>query len=124
MAIHKRDKFPDNLNEIAALLKVMSHPARLEIIRVLSNSRRCICKDLVRVLPLSQATVSQHLRELEKHKLIKRENVGTKSVFSLNYNMMLKMNKLFSSYHRKIFGNYRKRAIKICDYIKKQRGGL
>lgn len=118
MAVNKRDKFSNNLNEIAALLKVMSHPARLEIIRLLSNSRRCICKDLVRVLPLSQATVSQHLRELEKHGLVKRENVGTKSVFSLNYKAVLKIDRLFSSYQRKVFGNYRKKVTTICDYGK------
>lgn len=121
MAVHKRDKFSNNLNQIAALLKVMSHPARLEIIRLLSNSKGCICKDLVRLLPLSQATVSQHLRELEKHELIKRESVGTKSVFSLNYKMMLKIDKLFSSYQEKVFGNYKKRPLMICNYMKKKK---
>jgi len=120
MAIHKRDKFSNNLNQIAALLKVMSHPARLEIIRLLSNSRRCICKDLVSLLPLSQATVSQHLRELEKHSLIKRESVGTKSVFSLNHKTMLKIDKLFSSYQNKVFGNYKKRIMGGCNYKKKK----
>jgi DNA-binding transcriptional ArsR family regulator len=115
MAVHKKDRFSNALNEIASLLKVMSHPARLEIIRLLSNSRRCICKDLVRLLPLSQATVSQHLRELEKYKLIRRENVGAKSVFSLNYKMMLKIDRLFASYQKKVFGNYKKMSNTNCS---------
>jgi ArsR family transcriptional regulator len=46
-------------------LKALAHPARLEILRVLASRRRCVCGEVVEVMPLAQATVSQHLKNPE-----------------------------------------------------------
>lgn len=48
------------------MMKALGHPARLQIVRYLSEHPQCITGDLVDVLPLAQATVSQHLKVLRE----------------------------------------------------------
>jgi len=50
--------------ELARLAKALGHPARVAIIRLLSDGD-CICGAIVDRLPLAQATVSQHLKVLK-----------------------------------------------------------
>jgi DNA-binding transcriptional ArsR family regulator len=71
MGITKSDSFSTQQNELAQLFKAMAHPARIAIIEFLLQTESCICGDIVNELPLSQATVSQHLKELKSAGLIK-----------------------------------------------------
>ena len=50
---------------MALLAKALGHPARIAIIEYLMRVNTCICGDIVNELPLAQATISQHLRELK-----------------------------------------------------------
>ncbi len=70
MAITKVSEFNAKEREIAVLCKALSHPARIAIINFLIKRRECICSDVVNELPLSQSTVSQHLKELKNAGLI------------------------------------------------------
>ena len=65
MAGRKTDDFSPDLVNLASVAKALGHPGRLEILRILAG-RACICGDIVDRMPLSQATVSQHLKELKK----------------------------------------------------------
>ena len=56
--------------QIAKFAKAMGHPARVAIISLLLKKSTCICGDIVEELPLSQSTVSQHLKELKTSGLI------------------------------------------------------
>jgi DNA-binding transcriptional ArsR family regulator len=71
MGITKSDCFTDKQNQLAMQLKALAHPARIAIIEFLLKTDSCICGDIVNELPLSQATVSQHLRELKQAGVIK-----------------------------------------------------
>lgn len=51
---------------LALIMKALGHPARMQIVRYLSERPQCITRDLVDVLPLAQATVSQHLKVLRE----------------------------------------------------------
>lgn len=62
----------------------MYHPARIAIIKLLLKKRACICGDIVDVLPLSQATVSQHLKELKDAGLIKGEIDGPRICYCID----------------------------------------
>jgi ArsR family transcriptional regulator, arsenate/arsenite/antimonite-responsive transcriptional repressor len=53
-----------NLNEMAARLGALAHPARLHILKHLSSRPACCCKEVVECLDLAQSTVSQHLKIL------------------------------------------------------------
>lgn len=52
------------------MMKALGHPARMQIVRYLSEHPQCITGDLVEVLPLAQATVSQHLKVLREAGII------------------------------------------------------
>jgi len=65
MGVTKTQVFTDKQNRIADLAKALAHPARIAIIQHLLKEKSCVCGDLVEVLPLAQATVSQHLKELK-----------------------------------------------------------
>ena len=84
MGITKTDHFTDQQNELAILAKALGHPARIAILEYLSKVDRCICGDIVNELPLAQATVSQHLKELKNAGLIKGNIEGTAICYCIN----------------------------------------
>ena len=49
---------------LAVMMKALGHPARMQIVQYLRTNPQCFTGDIVQVLPLSQATVSQHLKVL------------------------------------------------------------
>ena len=71
MGVTKTELFTAEQSRIAELAKAFAHPARVAILQHLAKTQTCICGDLVDVLPLSQATVSQHLKELSRIGIIK-----------------------------------------------------
>ena len=73
MGIAKSEAFSKEENDLANIAKALGHPARIAILQHLIKQQTCICGDLVNVLPLSQATVSQHLKELRNAGIIKGE---------------------------------------------------
>ena|GEM_PF-1898394 len=76
-----------NRNSIGLLnkrAKALGHPARIEILEYLLAHQTCICGDLVDELPLAQATVSQHLKELKAAGLIHGEIEGNSVCYCIN----------------------------------------
>ena len=84
MGISKKEGFTIKQNRMADLAKALGHPARIAILEFLANSNACMCGDIVDELPLSQSTVSQHLRELKNAGLIKGDIEGTKVCYCIN----------------------------------------
>lgn len=73
MGVTKTKIFTEQQNRIAELAKAFAHPARVAILQLLAQKKACVCGDLVDELPLAQATVSQHLKELKRIGIIKGE---------------------------------------------------
>ena len=71
MGVTKTEHFTGKQNSMARLIKALAHPARIAILEYLVKTESCICGDIVDELPLSQPTVSQHLKELKEAGLIK-----------------------------------------------------
>ena len=69
---------------LAITCKALSHPARLAILQTLALRGTCICGEIVDVMPLSQATVSQHLKILKNAGLITGEIDGQRSCYCIN----------------------------------------
>ena len=84
MGITKTDNFNKGQNRMANLAKAIGHPARIAILEFLLKKNTCICGDLVEELPLSQATVSQHLKALKEVGLIKGEIEGTSVCYCID----------------------------------------
>lgn len=78
MGITKSALFKKRQNKVANLAKAFDHPARVAIIEFLLSNETCICNDLVNELPLSQSTITQHLKELKRIGIIKGEVEGPK----------------------------------------------
>jgi DNA-binding transcriptional ArsR family regulator len=59
----------------AQMLRVLSHPARLRIVEILSSGELCV-KRIEEILGIPQPTVSQHLSRLRYAGLIESERRG------------------------------------------------
>lgn len=84
MGITKTIGFSEEIVEMADILKVLGHPARLSIMEYLANSPSCICNDIVAELPLAQPTISRHLSELKRVGLIQGEISGKHICYCIN----------------------------------------
>ncbi|MBC7390685.1 MAG: winged helix-turn-helix transcriptional regulator [Opitutaceae bacterium] len=84
MGVTKTAGFSETQNRRANVFKALGHPARVAIIELLLKRQACICNDIVEELPLSQSTVSQHLRELKEAGIIKGEIEGASICYCIN----------------------------------------
>jgi DNA-binding transcriptional ArsR family regulator len=84
MGTSKTEEFTVKDNNIAAYAKALAHPARVAILQLLLRKQACICGDIVEELPLSQSTVSQHLKELKASGLIQGDVEGTRVCYCIN----------------------------------------
>lgn len=84
MGITKAEEFTVKDNKIAKYAKALANPARVAILQVLLKKQACICGDIVEELPLSQSTVSQHLKELKEAGLIKGDIDGVKVCYCID----------------------------------------
>lgn len=84
MGTSKTEEFTIRDNKIANYAKALAHPARIAILQLLLKKQACICGDIVDEIPLSQSTVSQHLKELKEAGLIKGEIEGKKVCYCIN----------------------------------------
>lgn len=91
MGVSKSNFFTEEQNEIASLMKAIGHPARIAILEFLLKKQSCICGDLVNELPLSQPTISQHLKELKNVNLIKGTIEGNSICYCLNLETLKKI---------------------------------
>ena len=98
MASQKPESFDLKKQRMALIAKALSHPARLDILEILSARKSCSCQELVESLPLSQSTVSQHLKELKTSGLISMATFKTSSVYSLNNKELKKVKKKFDKF--------------------------
>lgn len=96
MGVTKTAHFNQRQNNIAAMAKAMGHPARVAIIEYLIKTNKCICGDLVNELPLAQATISQHLKELKFAGLIKGEVEGTSICYCIDEKAIAVLRDYFS----------------------------
>jgi DNA-binding transcriptional ArsR family regulator len=74
----------------AAMCKALGHPVRVMIINYLKKIDRCLCGDIVELVPLAQSTVSQHLKCLKNAGLIKGEVEGPRTCYCLDKTMLKK----------------------------------
>ncbi len=82
----KSSEFTTAQNRLAKTAKAFGHPARIAILEYLAQRQGCFCGDIVDELPLSQSTVSQHLKELKAAGLIKGDVEGTSICYCIDEN--------------------------------------
>jgi len=68
--------------QIGAMLKVLAHPARLQIVASLLKNE-CNVSQIQQSLGLPQSTISQHLRVLKDGGIIKGRREGVKVCYKV-----------------------------------------
>ena len=79
----KENQFSEKYNDVITLSKAISHPARILILELLANSDECVGY-IVKQLPLSQSTISQHLKELKDAKILLSKTVANKNYYCID----------------------------------------
>jgi DNA-binding transcriptional ArsR family regulator len=78
------ERFDPDDQRLATRLKALAHPARLRILDLLIARGTCICGEIVDVLPLAQATVSQHLKILKDAGFLQGTIEGPRSCYCVD----------------------------------------
>ncbi len=84
MGASKTKLFSERQNRLAALAKALAHPARVAILEHLIQKDSCVCGDIVEELPLSQSTISQHLKAMKDAGIIRGTIDGVCTCYCLD----------------------------------------
>jgi ArsR family transcriptional regulator, arsenate/arsenite/antimonite-responsive transcriptional repressor len=84
--------------QLARFAKALSHPARIAILKLLASMDTCFCGEIVEELPIAQATVSQHLKELKDSGLIQGSIEPPKIRYCIEPENWKKARKLFAGF--------------------------
>ena len=110
MAKAKTEEFTVEESMLADTAKALSHPARIKILKILAQMDVCMCGEIVDLLPLAQATVSQHLKELKRVGLIKGNIEGPKTCYCIDTASVQKFFEMIKNY----FDNISKECKRSC----------
>jgi DNA-binding transcriptional ArsR family regulator len=105
MGASKTSEYTKKEIELAKYAKAISHPARIAILNFLIKKKSCICGDIVDELPISQSTVSQHLKELKASGLIKGNIEGVSVCYCIDEKVWKKASTLLGGFFEKIIIN-------------------
>jgi DNA-binding transcriptional ArsR family regulator len=98
MGASKVDIYSSEINDIASIAKVFSHPARVAILQYISKHETCICNDIVDEIGLAQATISQHLKVINEAGLLKGNFEGKSLCYCLNVERFQELQELFNAF--------------------------
>lgn len=102
MGTTKSSEFSVKENKLAKVAKALGHPARIAILKLLAKRQTCVCGDIVDELPLSQSTISQHLKELKEAGLITGDIEGAKVCYCIDAKQwkaaQAALNQMFETY--------------------------
>ncbi len=97
---HMDPTYTDAHHRLARYAKALSHPARVWILQFLDQVDGCIVGDLVKVLPLAQSSVSQHLKELKDAGLIQGDIDPPRVRYCINRRNWQEAQDLFGAFWR------------------------
>ena len=98
MGTTKQLDFDQETNAIAEICKALGHPTRMQIMTLLWNKNHRTCGEIVSLIPLAQSTISKHLLELKKAKLLHVKNVGKKTIYSIEVEKIQILKKYLTNY--------------------------
>lgn len=96
--MNKRLEFGSHEQILAEMFRVLAHPARIQIVKILAQRKGHIQGEMIQVLPLSVSTVSQHLMELKKAGILSGQISGKKANYQLNWSNLELMDEYFRDF--------------------------
>lgn len=91
---------PEDEVDLAVIAKALGHPVRVRILRILVERKACLCGELVAELPVSQATVSEHLRVLKDAGLVRGDVDGPRVCYCASLERLERLADLVSLLHQ------------------------
>ena len=79
-----KQKHTEQEEQLARFAKALGHPTRIAILKFLASQNECFFGCIHEVLPISKATVSQHLKQLKEAGLIQGEIFPPKVKYCIN----------------------------------------
>lgn len=98
MGVSKRHLHSIQVNQLADMAKVLSHPARISILNYIGDCDGCLCKDISEKIRLSQPTTSQHLQVIKKSGLLKSKFEGKSRYYTINKDKLMNLKGLFADF--------------------------
>ena len=98
MGVTKYLNFDIETKAIGKICKALGHPTRIQIMTLLWKRNNRTCGEIVELIPLAQSTISKHLLELKKANLVNIENIGKKTIYSIEVDNIQMLKKYLSSY--------------------------
>lgn len=83
---------------LCQIYKALGNPIRIKIFQYLKDTDKCVCGEIVNILPIAQATVSQHLRVLKEAGLIKGEISGSSTCYCINKETLKEFKKMVEEF--------------------------
>ena len=105
MGASKLNIYDNEINDMAKIAKVFSHPARIAILQFISTQNSCICNDIVDEVGLAQATISQHLKVINDCGLLKGTFEGKSVCYCLNIERFQDIQAYFNSFFEQTKSN-------------------
>lgn len=87
---------PDQLEEVAALFKVLGEPMRLRILQTVCKAPRSV-NEIVDATGATQANVSKHLSLLTSAGILRREKEGQRVYYSVREQLVVRLCELVRS---------------------------
>ncbi len=72
-----------HIEEVAEQMKLLGDKNRLMMLALLQEREWCVC-EFVEIFDISQPGISQHMRKLKSHRIVKEERRGQWVYYSLN----------------------------------------
>lgn len=105
----------EDINQVANVFKALGHPARIQIMNFLLNTKTATCGEIVGVIPLAQSTVSKHLLELKKAELINISFLGKNSIYSVEKSKLNILSQFIDNYIDNYIDSYDFKPIKLKE---------
>lgn len=88
----------EEAKQLAAMLKALAHPVRLQIVEILSRlgGQVCVC-DIESQFDLSQPTISHHLKVLRQAGLIDAQQRGVWVYYTIRPAVLAQLQTIFGS---------------------------
>ena len=90
--------YTEKQEKLARFAKALGHPARIAVMQFLAKRNECYFGDIHEELPISKATVSQHLSELKDAGLIQGTIEVPKVRYCINQENWLLAQELFKEF--------------------------
>ena len=84
MARAKTTDFSPTHQELAQVAQALAHPARLAILKLMSDRKRRLSGEISNAFPLPRTTISQHLTVLRKSGLLRAQYEGLTMTYWLD----------------------------------------